>query len=175
MDQVKRRETVARPIRALPTIASMIRAVTMQQEPAPLIVGERVNTQGSRKVKRFALADDFDGLVNVALNQMEEGAHAIDVCMALTERADEAETMRKLVKKLSLNIEAPLVIDSTEAEVVRIALEAESGPGDRQLDQHGERPRADRSGHAPRRQARRRRDRPDHRPGRHGQNPRAQT
>jgi 5-methyltetrahydrofolate--homocysteine methyltransferase len=127
VDQVQRRPVVARPIQAPATIASMIRAVTMQQEPAPLIVGERVNTQGSRKVKRFALADDFDGLVNVALNQMEEGAHAIDVCMALTERADEAETMRTLVKKLALNIEAPLMIDSTEADVVRVALEQNPG------------------------------------------------
>ena len=45
-------------------IASMIRAVDLQQDPAPLIVGERVNTQGSRKVKRLALADDYDGMVD---------------------------------------------------------------------------------------------------------------
>jgi 5-methyltetrahydrofolate--homocysteine methyltransferase len=127
VDQTTRRPVVARPIKPPATIASMIRAVTMQQEPAPLIIGERVNTQGSRKVKRYALADDFDGLVSVALSQMDEGAHAIDVCMALTERADEAETMRKLVKKLSLNIEAPLVIDSTEPDVVRVALEQNPG------------------------------------------------
>jgi 5-methyltetrahydrofolate--homocysteine methyltransferase len=127
VQQVQSRPAVARPIQPPATIASMIRAVTMQQEPAPLIVGERVNTQGSRKVKRFALENDFDGLVGVALNQMEEGAHAIDVCMALTERADEAETMRTLVKKLALNIEAPLMIDSTEAEVVRVALEQNPG------------------------------------------------
>jgi 5-methyltetrahydrofolate--homocysteine methyltransferase len=127
VEQVSKRPSVSRPAQPLPTIASMIRSVAMQQEPPPLIVGERVNTQGSRKVKKFALADDFDGLINVALSQMDEGAHALDVCMALTERADEAETMRTLVKKLSLNIEAPLVIDSTEAEVVRVALEQYPG------------------------------------------------
>jgi 5-methyltetrahydrofolate--homocysteine methyltransferase len=127
VEQVSKRPSVSRPAQPLPTIASMIRSVAMQQEPPPLIVGERVNTQGSRKVKKFALADDFDGLINVALSQMDEGAHALDVCMALTERADEAETMRTLVKKLSLNIEAPLVIDATEAEVVRVALEQYPG------------------------------------------------
>jgi 5-methyltetrahydrofolate--homocysteine methyltransferase len=127
VEQVSKRPAVARPAKPLPVIASMIRSVEMQQEPAPLIVGERVNTQGSRKVKKFALADDFDGLINVAHSQVDEGAHALDVCMALTERPDEAETMRALVKKLALNIESPLVIDSTEADVVRVALEQYPG------------------------------------------------
>ena len=105
----------------------MIRAVAMQQEPAPLIVGERVNTQGSRKVKRLALADDYDGMLDVARDQMEEGAHALDVCVALTERADERDSMRTLVKKLALQVEAPLVIDSTEADVIEAALEQYPG------------------------------------------------
>jgi 5-methyltetrahydrofolate--homocysteine methyltransferase len=105
----------------------MIRAADLHQEPAPLIVGERVNTQGSRKVKRLVLADDFDGLLEVARSQVEEGAHALDVCVALTERADEAETMRRLVKKLALNAESPLVIDSTEPDVIRVALEQYPG------------------------------------------------
>ena len=58
---------------------------------------------------------------------MDEGAHALDVCVALTERADERETMRTLVKKLALNVEAPLVIDSTEADVLKDALEQYPG------------------------------------------------
>lgn len=116
-----------RPSASPPQIASMIRAVPLHQEPAPLIVGERVNTQGSRKVKRLVLADDYDGLLNVAASQVEEGAHALDVCVALTERADERDTMRKLVKKLALNHEAPLVIDSTEPDVLKDALEQYPG------------------------------------------------
>ncbi len=118
---------VPRPVSPISTVASMIRSVTLQQEPAPMIVGERLNTQGSRKVKRFALADDFDGMLTVARDQMEEGAHALDVCVALTERADERETMRQLVKKLALQVEGPIVIDSTEADVVQAALEQYPG------------------------------------------------
>ena len=118
---------VPRPVSPVPTVASMIRSVTLHQEPAPMIVGERLNTQGSRKVKRFALADDFDGMLTVARDQMEEGAHALDVCVALTERADERETMRQLVKKLALQVEGPIVIDSTEADVVQAALEQYPG------------------------------------------------
>ena len=116
-----------RPTEAPAQIASMIRAIDLHQEPAPLIVGERVNTQGSRKVKRLVLADDYDGLLNVAVSQVEEGAHALDVCVALTERADERDIMRKLVKKLALNHEAPLVIDSTEPDVMKDALEQYPG------------------------------------------------
>lgn len=126
------REIGARPVTVRPSaprrqIASMIRAVDLTQEPAPMIVGERLNAQGSRKVKRLALADDYDGMVAIGVEQVEEGAHALDVCMALTERADEQDIVRTLVKKLALNVEAPLVIDSTEPNVIEAALEQYPG------------------------------------------------
>jgi 5-methyltetrahydrofolate--homocysteine methyltransferase len=117
------RSASSRPATPLPFIASMVRAVDLRQDPAPLIVGERVNTLGSRKVKRLALADDYDGMVVVAREQMEVGAHALDVCVAMTERTDEREMLRLLVKKLALNVEAPLVLDSTEADVLQASLE----------------------------------------------------
>jgi 5-methyltetrahydrofolate--homocysteine methyltransferase len=106
-----------------PRIASGVRAVSLWQEPRPLIVGERVNTQGSRKVKELLLADDYDAVVQIARSQADEGAHALDVCCALTERTDEAAQMRELVRRLSAAVEVPLVIDSTEPEVVQVALE----------------------------------------------------
>ena len=125
--EIGRRPTVSRPARPLPLVASMVRAVDLRQDPAPLIVGERVNTLGSRKVKRLALVDDYDGMVAVAREQMEIGAHALDVCVAMTERSDEREMLRALVKKLALNVEAPLVLDSTEADVLKEALEQYPG------------------------------------------------
>ncbi|HEU5431480.1 MAG TPA: homocysteine S-methyltransferase family protein, partial [Thermomicrobiales bacterium] len=125
--EIGRRPAPARPAKPLPMIASMVRGVDLRQDPAPLIVGERVNTLGSRKVKRFALADDYDGIVEVARGQVDDGAHALDVCVAMTERSDEAETLRQLVKKLALNVEAPLVLDSTEPDVLRAALEQYPG------------------------------------------------
>src|SRR5205085_7271397 len=85
--------------------------------------GERVNSQGSRKVKRLLLADDYDGILDVAKDQVDSGAHVLDVCVALTERADEAEQMSKVVKLLSMSVEAPIMIDSTEASVIEAALE----------------------------------------------------
>ncbi|HEX5973153.1 MAG TPA: methionine synthase [Gemmatimonadaceae bacterium] len=104
-------------------VASAMRAATLRQEPAPLLVGERVNAQGSRKVKRLLLADDYEGIVDVAREQQESGAHVLDICVAVTERADEADQMSKLVKLLSMSVETPLMIDSTEASVVEAALQ----------------------------------------------------
>src|SRR4051812_46150666 len=104
-------------------VSSAMRATTLRQEPAPLLVGERVNAQGSRKVKRLLLADDYEGILEVAREQQESGAHVLDVCVALTERGDEAEQMSKVVKLLSMSVETPLMIDSTEAPVIKAALQ----------------------------------------------------
>lgn len=106
----------------VPRISSGLKAVDIKQEPPPLIIGERLNTQGSRKAKQLVLNNDFDGLVNLARSQVEDGAHCLDVCVATTERSDELEFMKILAKRLSLEIDAPLVIDSTDPAVIEAAL-----------------------------------------------------
>jgi 5-methyltetrahydrofolate--homocysteine methyltransferase len=111
----------------VPRVSSAMRAITIHQDPPPLLVGERVNSQGSRKIKRLLLADDYDGILDVAREQVESGAHVLDVCVALTERADEAEQMAKVVKLLSMSVETPLMIDSTEAHVIDKALQHTPG------------------------------------------------
>lgn len=103
-------------------VSSALKAVDIVQNPPPLIIGERLNTQGSKKAKELVLNNDFDGLLKLARTQVEDGAHCLDVCVATTERSDELEFMTKLVKKLSMEIEAPLVIDSTDPLVVESAL-----------------------------------------------------
>ena len=107
----------------VPRVSSAMRAITLHQSPAPLLVGERVNSQGSRKVKRLLLADDYEGVLEVARDQAESGAHVLDVCVALTERGDEAEQMSRVVKLLSMSVEPPIMIDSTEASVIEAALQ----------------------------------------------------
>ncbi|RZD46068.1 MAG: methionine synthase, partial [Thaumarchaeota archaeon] len=101
-----------------PRVSSAMKAVDLKQIPAPLIIGERINTQGSRKAKKLVLDDNYDGLIDLARIQVEDGAHCLDVCVATTERSDELEFMLNLVKRLSLEIDAPLVIDSTDPEVI---------------------------------------------------------
>jgi 5-methyltetrahydrofolate--homocysteine methyltransferase len=107
--------------------ASSIRAFDLRQDPPPTLVGERVNTQGSRKVKRLLLADEYDGVLEVARDQVEGGAHLLDVCVALTERGDEGHQMVQVVNKLRSSVEAPLVLDSTEVDVLESALRAYPG------------------------------------------------
>ncbi|MGH7647787.1 MAG: methionine synthase [Gemmatimonadaceae bacterium] len=107
----------------VPRVSSAMRALTLHQDPPPLLIGERVNSQGSRKVKQLLLADDYEGIVGVARQQVDSGAHVLDVCVALTERADEAHQMSRVVKLLSMSVETPLMIDSTEADVIARALE----------------------------------------------------
>src|SRR6478609_9270911 len=106
-----------------PRVSSALKAVDLRQNPAPLIIGERLNAQGSKKAKECVLNDNFEELVKLARDQVEDGAHCLDVCVATTERSDELEFMKKLVKLLSLEIDAPLVIDSTEPKVIASALE----------------------------------------------------
>ncbi len=104
-------------------VSSALKAVDLRQNPAPLIIGERLNAQGSKKAKEYVLGGKFEELVKIARDQVDDGAHCLDVCVATTERSDELEFMKKLVKMLSLEIEAPLVIDSTEPKVIAAALE----------------------------------------------------
>jgi 5-methyltetrahydrofolate--homocysteine methyltransferase len=112
-----------RPAPRPPRVSSMIAAGPLVQDPRPTLVGERVNSQGSRKAKELLLANDYDGLVQVAEDQVEGGAHVLDVCVALTERQDEGEQMRQVVKRVSLSQPVPIQVDSTEPDVIRTALE----------------------------------------------------
>jgi 5-methyltetrahydrofolate--homocysteine methyltransferase len=109
-------------LKHVPRVSSALKAVDLTQIPPPLIIGERLNTQGSKRAKRFVLSDDFDGLIDLGREQVSDGAHCIDVCVATTERSDELEFMKKLVKRLSLEVDAPLVIDSTDPKVITEAI-----------------------------------------------------
>ena len=106
-----------------PRVSSALKAVELKQRPAPLIIGERVNTQGSKRAKQLVLNDDYDGLVNLAKTQVEDGAHCLDVCVATTERSDEKDFMLNLVKRISFEVDAPLVIDSTDPNVIESAIQ----------------------------------------------------
>jgi 5-methyltetrahydrofolate--homocysteine methyltransferase len=113
--------------RPAPDLSSAMKAVPLAMEPRPLVVGERLNAQGSRKVKELLLADDYAGLLQIARGQVDAGAHVLDVCVALNERDDEGAQMRALAKLLAQSVDAPLMIDSTEPDVVEGALKVYPG------------------------------------------------
>ncbi len=116
-----------RPTHSVPRLASATQAVSMLQEPRPFLIGERLNTQGSRKFKELILRGDMDSILDIARQQVESGAHGLDICVALTEQANEPETMQQVIKVLSPVVHVPLIIDTTEPEVMEIALKTAPG------------------------------------------------
>ena len=127
VDKLRDTPHAPRPLHSTPQLASAMSALSMRQEPPPTLLGERCNAQGSRKFKRMLLEEDYDGILGIAREQVDGGAHALDISCAVTERPDEAELMRKVVKKLEMGVDVPLVIDSTELDVLEIALKTAPG------------------------------------------------
>ncbi len=127
VDRLQDHRHPPRPEADAPRLASSTRAMLMHQQPPPLLIGERCNAQGSRKFKRLLLAEDYDAILEIGRDQVEGGAHALDISVAVTERPDEAFLMTKVVKKLAMGVEVPLVIDTTEPEVMETALKIAPG------------------------------------------------
>ena len=99
-----------------PMLAGAMRAVALQQEPRPLLIGERVNAQGSRKVKDLLLAEDYDGLLQLSPGSRSRAGRTRWTCRSRDRARRRGRPDAPLVKKLATSVEAPLVIDTTEAE-----------------------------------------------------------
>ncbi len=127
VDKLNQTPPPKRPLHSTPQLASAMSAIAMRQDPAPTLLGERLNAQGSRKFKRLLLEEDYDSILEIAREQVEFGAHALDISCAVTERPDEVELMRKVVKKLEMGVDVPLVIDTTELDVLEVALKTAPG------------------------------------------------
>ncbi|MCD6356640.1 MAG: methionine synthase [Anaerolineaceae bacterium] len=127
VEKIGRKARFKRKINTVPSLSSAFHAVRLKQEPAPFIIGERLNTQGSRAFKRLMLNNDFKSALQIGKQQLADGAHALDICTALTENSDEAQRTTELVKLVSSQIDLPLVIDSTDVQVMESALKAIPG------------------------------------------------
>lgn len=108
-------------------LSTSIGGIDLESAKKPLIIGERLNTQGSRKTKELVFAEDFEELSQIALEQKAAGAAVLDLCVAITEKDNEAEIMGKLVRHLSDRIETPFCIDSTDPSVLLTALKSNPG------------------------------------------------
>jgi len=127
VEKVHGRPTPPRPPAPTPKLASGVQAVDLAQDPPPFIIGERCNAQGSRKFKRLLLSEDWDAIVEIARGQVDYGAHALDISVAVTENPDEVGLMTTAVKKLTNAVTVPLVIDTTEPDVLEAALKTAPG------------------------------------------------
>jgi len=104
-----------------PSVASLYAPVTLQQETSFLVVGERLNANGSKAFREKLLTEDWDGVVQMAREQVREGAHALDVCVDYVGR-DGVPDILEVVDRLATQSTLPLVIDSTEVKVISAAL-----------------------------------------------------
>ena len=109
-----------------PGCASLYIAQPFRQETSFLVIGERCNVQGSRKFKELVGADDYDATVRVAKEQIREGAHALDVSVDFTGR-DGVTDMNELVSRFRTQVTLPLVLDSTEPQVIESGLKLLGG------------------------------------------------
>ncbi len=110
----------------IPAVSSLQSSVDLFQEPRPLLVGERTNTNGSRKFKQLLEKEDWHGLVEMAKEQEREGAHVLDVCVDYVGR-DGVRDIRQVVKRYNELLTKPMMLDSTEVPVIEAALKLCSG------------------------------------------------
>ena len=110
----------------LPAVSSLQNAMDLYQEPRPLLVGERTNTNGSRKFKQLLEKEDWNGLTEMAREQEREGVHVLDVCVDYVGR-DGVRDMKEVVKRYNEVLTKPMMFDSTEVPVIEAALKLCSG------------------------------------------------
>ncbi len=110
----------------LPAVASLQNAQELLTEPRPLLVGERTNTNGSRKFKQLLEKEDWNGLTEMAREQEREGVHVLDVCVDYVGR-DGVRDMKEVVKRYNEVLTKPMMFDSTEVPVIEAALKLCSG------------------------------------------------
>ena len=125
--------------------ATGISGVNLEAVARSMIIGERLNTQGSKKTKELVLARNWDDLNELALEQEKKGSSLLDICVAVNERDDEADSMKSLVSFLSDRVSVPFSFDTTDVKVMEAALKVCPGSGllnSVNLEKDGKRARA---------------------------------
>ena len=109
-----------------PAASSIYGTTPYHQDNSFLIIGERLNASGSKKVRELLAAEDWDGLVAVARGQVKENAHVLDVNVDYVGRDGERD-MHELVSRLVTNVNLPLMLDSTEWQKMEAGLKVAGG------------------------------------------------
>ncbi|MHA6625279.1 methionine synthase [Pseudonocardia sichuanensis] len=109
-----------------PGVASLYAAVPFRQDTSVLMVGERTNANGSKKFREAMLARDWEACVGIARDQTREGAHLIDLCVDYVGR-DGVADMAELAGRLATASTLPVMLDSTEPDVLKAGLERLGG------------------------------------------------
>jgi 5-methyltetrahydrofolate--homocysteine methyltransferase len=109
-----------------PGVSSLYQSVPFRQDTTYLAIGERTNANGSRAFRDAMLAENWDDCVQIARDQIRDGAHLLDLCVDYVGR-DGVADMRKLASAFATSSTLPIVLDSTEPAVIEAGLEALGG------------------------------------------------
>ncbi|MBI4584753.1 MAG: methionine synthase [Planctomycetes bacterium] len=110
-----------------PALASLYTAYPIAQEASCFLVGERTNSNGSARFKKLLVEEKWEEMVAMAREQVKEGCHSLDVCVAHVDRKSEAADMAEVIKRYRTQITVPLCFDSTEAPVIEASLKLAGG------------------------------------------------
>ena len=113
-------------LKAESAAASLYGTTAYEQENSFLIIGERLNASGSKKVRDLLNEENWDGLIGVARSQVKENAHVLDVNVDYVGRNGESD-MHELVSRLVTNVNLPLMLDSTEWQKMEAGLKVAGG------------------------------------------------
>ncbi|RUM62510.1 MAG: methionine synthase, partial [Sulfurimonas sp.] len=108
------------------SLASLFSTVPLMQDPAPLLIGERSNATGSKAFRELLLAEDYEGTLSVAQQQVRAGAHVIDLSVGFAGR-DENNDMHEVMSLYAQKISLPLMPDSTQLSALETALKLIGG------------------------------------------------
>lgn len=109
-----------------PPALSGIEPIYIEQDNRPYMVGERTNVLGSRKFKRLIVEGKYEEASEIARAQVKNGAHIVDVCVQDPDR-EESEDMVKFLELVVKKVKVPLMIDTTDASVIDLALQYSQG------------------------------------------------
>ncbi|MFB7473240.1 methionine synthase [Kitasatospora sp. NPDC056184] len=126
VERVQGRPVAARDPRPEPAAASLYQSVPFRQDTSYLAIGERTNANGSKKFRESMLAGDWQACVEIARDQIRDGSHLLDLCVDYVGR-DGVADMKEIAGRLATASTLPIVLDSTEPEVLRAGLEALGG------------------------------------------------
>src|SRR5712692_8862107 len=126
VEAVKDLAPLSREVQRTPASSSIFMQQPYRQDTSFLIVGERVNASGSKKMRDLLNAEDWDGLVSLAREQEREGAHVLDVNVDFVGRDGEKD-MHQMASRLVTNVKIPLMFDSTEWQKMEAGLQHAGG------------------------------------------------
>ncbi|MEU1665211.1 methionine synthase [Streptomyces sparsogenes] len=126
VERVRELAPTARDPRPEPGAASLYQTVPFRQDTSYLAIGERTNANGSKKFREAMLEGRWDDCVEMAREQIREGAHLLDLCVDYVGR-DGVADMEELAGRFATASTLPIVLDSTEVDVIRAGLEKLGG------------------------------------------------